>query len=716
LANDGTVKIGAEVDQKSFSSSVSKLSSVASSAFSKIGKVAKVSFLGTTAVIGAASAAIGGLSKVAVDAYASYEQLTGGVETLFKDSSDIVMKYANNAYKTAGLSANQYMETVTSFSASLLQSLGGNTKKAAETADKAIIDMADNANKMGTSMESIQYAYQGFAKQNYTMLDNLKLGYGGTKQEMERLLADAEKLAGRKFDLSSFADIVEAIHVVQEQMGIAGTTSLEAATTIEGSVNSMKAAWANFITGMADGDQDIGQLTQNLVDSVITVMDNLVPRIQELLPRLATGIAELIQGLLPYIPGILETLLPALIDGATALANGVAAVLPEMISTIIGAMPQLLDAGMQILSTLGTGMMNAIPQLLDGIVQIVDYLANALINALPVIIEKIPTLIGAFVDALIDAASILTETGPEIIGYLADGLSRAILKFTSMLPDIVGAISDFITANLPALADAALLIIRSLAFGLSNNLPEIIPAVTDMILNLIDLLVDPDNLIMLVDAGIQLVVAVEEGFLKAIPKLIERAPQIWMRLNVAIVKALLHAIPALLDAGAQLGKAIIDGIIESVESLGRGVFQAVTELFGGRTSANGKTQGGMVRSAPAAAADEAGGVSSFSIAAEDHKRLSNAVSRTRMLRSLESAIPAAAERTSFATAAMAPSAAYSAMPSASYGGGNVGNGQPVQIIDRRPIVIKAEGDLAPLAQLFKPAMDAEDARVGQGVQ
>lgn len=709
MANDGTVKIGAEVDEKSFKSSISKLSSVAGSAFSKIGKAAKVSFIGTTAAIGAASTAIGGLAKAATSAYASYEQLTGGVETLFKDSSDLVMKYANDAYKTAGLSANQYMETVTSFSASLLQSLGGDTKKAAETADKAIIDMADNANKMGTSMESIQYAYQGFAKQNYTMLDNLKIGYGGTKQEMERLLADAEKLAGRKFDLSSFADIVEAIHVVQEQMGITGTTAEEAATTIEGSINSMKAAWENFITGMADGSQDIGQLTENLVDSVITVMNNLVPRLQEFLPRLTTGLAELIQGLLPYIPDILGTLLPALIDGATALVNGVAAVLPEIISTVIGAMPQLLDAGMQILYTLGAGMMNAIPQLLDGVVQIVDYLANALINALPAITEKIPAFIGMFVGALIDAASILTETGPEIIGYLAEGLSRAILKFTSMLPDIVGAISDFITTNLPALADAAVLIIRSLAFGLSNNLPEIIPVIYELIYNIVDVLTRPDVLVPIIKAAGQIMIALWQGLINAMPIVIERIPQIVANL----ARSFLEGIPAIVDAAVQIAKAFVDGISDTITGLATGLFTGITEILTGKTIRSGSVGGGgsrrtsgAARSAPAAESEPA----AFSLAAED----GTAMSRASMLRSLESAIPEAAGRVSIATASMTPATAYSA-PSPVNSGGNAGNGQPVQIIDRRPIVIKAEGDLAPLARLFKPALDAENIRVGSGV-
>ncbi len=266
-----------------------------------IKKAAKVG----AAALGGISTALGFVTKNALDAYGSYEQLVGGVETLFKDSADIVQDYAANAYKTAGLSANEYMETAIGFSASLLQSLGGDTEKAAQMTDVAITDMSDNANKLGTSMESIQYAYQGFAKQNYTMLDNLKLGYGGTKEEMERLLSDAEKLPsaiGRDFDISNYADVVEAIHLVQTEMGISGisaeeaaeavksgamteeeafeamgTTAKEASTTIQGSLSSLKGAWSNLLTGVADDQANLGLLIDQFVSSIETAADNIVP-------------------------------------------------------------------------------------------------------------------------------------------------------------------------------------------------------------------------------------------------------------------------------------------------------------------------------------------------------------------------------------------------------------------------------------------------------
>nr|DAD73177.1 MAG TPA: tail tape measure protein [Myoviridae sp. ct25F5] len=279
------------------------------------------------------------LSKQAIDSYGDYEQLVGGVDTLFKESSATVQGYAQNAYKTAGLSANEYMETVTSFSASLLQSLGNNTAAAAEMADLAITDMSDNANKMGTDMTAIQNAYNGFAKQNYTMLDNLKLGYGGTKEEMQRLIDDANALntaQGRltEYSIDSYADIVSAIHDVQTEMGITGTTSLEASTTIQGSLASMKSAWKNLLTGIADPDQDLGMLINNMVNSAGIALDNLVPLIVNLLPRIATALGTLGKKLTKELPGIIRTLLPALISGAIGLITGLVTEIPAILAAL----------------------------------------------------------------------------------------------------------------------------------------------------------------------------------------------------------------------------------------------------------------------------------------------------------------------------------------------------------------------------------------------
>ena len=319
-------------------------SAIGKGALTSVKALAKVSVAAAKIGVVAATIVATGLTamtKSAVEQYADYEQLVGGVETLFKDSSDKVVEYANNAYKTAGLSANDYMDTVTSFSASLLQGLEGDTAQAAEYANLAITDMSDNANKMGTSMEMIQNAYQGFAKQNYTMLDNLKLGYGGTASEMARLindsgvLGDTMTVTADNVNSVSFDKMIEAIHVVQTNMDITGTTAKEAATTIQGSIGMVKSAWANLLIGMADPSQDMGVLMNNLVDSAMAVADNLVPRIADTLPRVVTGISSLAQKLAPYIPPLIEQLLPSLIQGATSLLSELVNNLPGILETLL---------------------------------------------------------------------------------------------------------------------------------------------------------------------------------------------------------------------------------------------------------------------------------------------------------------------------------------------------------------------------------------------
>ena len=335
---------GAEKALAKVSKAGQKVGSVLGKGFKLAGQAAlqmgKVIGAGVTA----GTAAMGKLVSSAMSAYASYEQLEGGVKKLFgEDAQKLVMEYAKNAYRTAGLSANEYMDTVTSFSASLISSLGKDTVAAAAYADLAITDMADNANTFGTNMEDIQNAYKGFSKQNYTMLDNLKLGYGGTQKEMERLLADAEKLSGVKYNIGSFADIIAAIHVIQDkQQHISGTTKNEAATTISGSIGSVKAAWANLLSGLADGNQDIDQLVGNLSDSVMTAVDNIVPRLQTMAPRLVQAVQTLVSTLGPQLPGIINTILPGMVEAATTLITGLADVLPDLLGSIIDVLPNVV--------------------------------------------------------------------------------------------------------------------------------------------------------------------------------------------------------------------------------------------------------------------------------------------------------------------------------------------------------------------------------------
>lgn len=329
-----------------------------------------------SAVVGAASTGVGFLVKAAVAEFANYEQLVGGVETLFKKSADVVRRYADNAYKTAGMSANDYMKTATSFSASLLQSLGGDTAAAADKANLAITDMSDNVNKMGTDMSLIQNAYRGFTKANYTMLDNLALGYGGTKEEMQRLLDDANALnraQGKNTDytIESFADIVDAIHDVQTQLGITGTTAKEAATTIQGSVNAAKGAWHNLLIGVADDNQDFDKLVDNFVESVDTAADNILPRVEKSL------------------------------DGILKLVNKAGkTILPRVIAEISAKLPDLIDTGAEIVLALGEGIVDNLDGILGAAEKVITRVVPKLANGFAAAVPKIAQSCGKIIEEL----------------------------------------------------------------------------------------------------------------------------------------------------------------------------------------------------------------------------------------------------------------------------------------------------------------------------
>lgn len=397
--------------------------------FSKLGEVAKGAAKVALAAVGATAAAVGALVKQAVESYAEYEQLVGGVDTLFGSASAEVQKKADNAYKTAGMSANEYMETVTGFSASLIQSLGGDTEKAAKYADMAITDMSDNANKMGTDMSLIQNAYQGFAKQNYTMLDNLKLGYGGTKEEMERLLEDASKISGIKYDISSYADIVDAIHVVQTEMGITGTTAKEASTTIQGSISSMKSAWQNLLTGLADENADLDVLVTNMIESVGTVVENVLPKISVA----AEGIVSLIQNLIPQIPPLIEQLLPPLLEGALSLIQGLVTILPEITSTITGMLPIVL-----------TSLVGMTPEILTSILTIITELLNAITGMLPTIVESI-------ISTLLSNLPMLQNAAFQLFFGIIKAIPEIIVALSKEVPNIIKGITDGLVKGIPEL-------------------------------------------------------------------------------------------------------------------------------------------------------------------------------------------------------------------------------------------------------------------------
>lgn len=370
--------------------------------FAKVGDAIK-SGLATaakaaTAAVAAASAAVGVLIKQSIADYGEYEQLVGGVETLFKDSAGTVQGYAKDAYKTAGLSANEYMETVTSFSASLLRSMGNDTQAAAKKADLAITDMADNANKMGTDMQSIQNAYQGFAKQNYTMLDNLKLGYGGTKEEMQRLINDANALNAAQgnytnYTIESYADIVDAIHTVQTEMGITGTTALEASTTIEGSIASMKAAWSNFVTGLGNDNANIAELSRDLIKSVETVASNVLPVIETVL----TNIAEAVKN-----------------DG------------PEMIEKFVSyaleKLPDIIALGLQMVLALVAGLAQNLPQLVSGVLRMVETIVSTFVESLPDIIDVGKDIVRGLWEGIKEMGSWLKEKVSGFVGGIVSSV------------------------------------------------------------------------------------------------------------------------------------------------------------------------------------------------------------------------------------------------------------------------------------------------------
>lgn len=538
LAEDGSVVIKIKGDDSPFQK-----------VLGKIGSAVNTAVKASAAAVGAASAGVAALGTACINAYADYEQLAGGVETLFKDSAETIHSYADNAYKTAGLSANEYMETVTSFSASLLQSLDGDTEKAAAAADLAITDMADNANKMGTAMESIQYAYQGFAKQNYTMLDNLKLGYGGTKEEMQRLLADAEKLSGVKYDLSSYADVVEAIHVIQTEMGITGTTAKEASTTIQGSVASMKAAWANLMVGMADDTQDFDLLLSNFIESIGTVADNLLPRIGVVIE----GIGKLVAGLAPEIASALPTLTNELLPNLVEL--GV-----QSISALVQGIQEngdsLAAGALSIVGTLAEGIAELLPMVADTAaslaVSLADGLTESLPNIIPVAIETISTL----VENLTENANTVIEAGIQIILALGEGLIAALPQLIETVPQIVINIANVINDNAPKLVDTALYLITRLAVGLVQAIPTLVVNIP----KIIEAIVAAFMAFQWLNLGKQLIDGVANGVKKAGESMATAAKNTFSKF-----KSKLAGVEVASEL-KNIGKHIIDGIVGGIKN------------------------------------------------------------------------------------------------------------------------------------------------------
>ena len=531
---------------KDATNSASKMSSVMKGIGSSAIKVGK-----GLAVAGAAAAtAVTALVSKSVGAFADYEQLTGGVETLFgaggrsveeyaqsvgKSVSDIQGKYdslmsaqnvvlenANKAYMTAGMSANEYMDTVTGFSASLISSLGGDTNKAADYANSALVDMSDNANKMGTDMESIKNAYQGFAKQNYTMLDNLKLGYGGTQEEMKRLLSDAEKLTGQRYDISSFADITQAIHAIQTQMDITGTTAKEASTTISGSWGSLKAAFQNVLVGLTTGGDMFDQSLDALINTAVTFGQNIIPAIKGAL----SGIGYLIEGLAPVIG---ETIPPLINDLAPTLANSAVSLISSLVNGLTQNATQFSECLSNIIIVAVAGISTVVPQLLDAASKIVSNLMQGLTNSMPQIVNGAITLIEGLVNGLVNNIPLLIMGAVQLVASLANGL----------------------IANLPRIIDAGVNLITGIVSASYSMMPQII------------------------QNGMQLVVNLAVGLVRAIPQLIAALP----RITGAIVKGFKSV--NWFDLGLQLIKSIWEGIKSIGSEMWNGVKEKTSELWGG---------------------------------------------------------------------------------------------------------------------------------------
>lgn len=549
-----------------------------------LGKVAgggvKV-FAGMAKAVTATSAGVSALCAAAVNSYADYEQLVGGVETLFGAGGDSIEQYAEKvgksvddtrkeyeqlmraqdevltnasvAYKTAGLSTNEYMETITSFAASLKQSCE-NELEAARAADQAVIDMADNANKMGTSMGDIQNAYQGFAKQNYTMLDNLKLGYGGTKGEMERLLADAQALTGIKYDIDSLSDVYEAIHVIQTELGITGTTAKEASTTISGSLNAMKSAWSNLVTGVADDNQDFDKLVDNFVESVGVAAENMIPRVEVAI----SGIGKLIEKLFPVmvnsIPGLIDHVLPDLVQSGaniiSSLVDGIKNNLPSItksvlkvgstiIQTLAGTLPDLIRIGLLLINSFLQEIYKKLPELTNGFGAVISDINSIIMGWLPYIVEF----------------------GSAIILNLMEGISQNLPQIMSSVMEIVMLFADTFLNMLPQIIDLGLQVILQLAIGIAEALPTLIPTIVSVLLSIVDVLIS--NIGLLVDAAIQLMMGLTNGLVNALPILIERLPEIVM----SIVNALIENIPVIVQAGGAIIDTLARGILENLPSL-----------------------------------------------------------------------------------------------------------------------------------------------------
>lgn len=571
--NDVKIKVsldGADTVQKGLNG----IGDGASDANSKLGGLVSGGLKGAgTAVLGfAAAAGAAGVALTAsvVKAASDYQQNIGGIETLFGDAAGKMEKYASEAYKTAGLSANDYMSQVTSFSASLLQGLGGDTAKAADVANSAMVDMSDNANKFGSNIADIQNAYQGFAKQNFTMLDNLKLGYGGTAAEMARLVNDSGVMGdsftatAENINSVSFDKIIEAIHTVQDNMGIAGDTAKEASTTIAGSWAQLGGAYQNLLAGLGTAGSDVGQLAANVVTSFQNVVSNIVPVIQTLGSSITT-LGPQLGTMMTTIVGALAAAIPAVLNTGVALVNG-------LITGIVSALPGLITAIVPVLVQLVTTLATLGPKLVTAGVQAIAQLANGIGKALPTLIPIIVQGVIGMVQALINAAPMLLDAALQLMTGLAQGFLSALPVLIAALPDIIQGLVDFIVGAIPSIIDAGI----QLLMGLIQAIPQVIIALVEALPQIITSIITGllTAIPLLIQAGIQLFISLITALPQIITTLIAAIPQI----ITSLITTLVAAIPQMIQAGIQLFISLISALPQIIIAIVKAIPQIVTGL------------------------------------------------------------------------------------------------------------------------------------------
>lgn len=549
MASDGTLKFDTSLDSGGLQSGMGKVAGIAQQALGV--------FSGQ--MMTRAVDSLVNLGKTALSSVGALEQNVGGVETLFGDTADAVIAAADRAYQTAGMSANDYMSTVTSFSASLLQSLGGNTEEAAKVADMAIIDMADNANKMGTSMDMIQNAYQGFAKQNYTMLDNLKLGYGGTKTEMERLLADAQKLTGVKYDINNLNDVYQAIHVIQEEMGITGTTAKEASETLEGSMAAAKAAWDNFMNGSGDADQ--------LADAFATAADNIVKNLAEIIPRFAETLPALAGAIVSQIPGLAAAIVPAVLSAGQSILEQARDAVTAF--DFVAAAEDVVQKITDFISSDGLG------SFLGCLVDILTGIVNGISSMLPVLLPALVELIAYTVTTLIDQLPALLECALQLIIGLADGLLAALPVLVAALPEIINSVVSFLVVAAPQILQAGITLLLALVDALPTVIDALIAALPQIIESTVSTLVAAAP--QIVQAGITLLLALIEAIPVIVPQIVAALPQI----ITAIINGLIAAGPQVLASAQEVWGQITTAVPQLIADIGAAVPEIINGIVNG---------------------------------------------------------------------------------------------------------------------------------------